>query len=61
MYMYVYLKYIVFQDLLGKRKVKNFYATRVKLLAYNNSFFSSVVKNSKTGKLSKLFYSILFV
>lgn len=60
MYTYIFisiikLKYIIFQDLQGEQKVKNFYTTRVKLLAYNNSFFSSVVNDSKTKKLSKLF------
>eukprot|EP00102_Acyrthosiphon_pisum_P026115 XP_016663325.1 PREDICTED: uncharacterized protein LOC100575385 [Acyrthosiphon pisum] len=39
-------------DLEGKQKVKNFHKTRIKLLAYNNSFFSSVIKDNGTGKLS---------
>ncbi|XP_026820069.1 uncharacterized protein LOC113558742 [Rhopalosiphum maidis] len=39
-------------DLQGKQKVKNFHKTRIKLLAYNNSFFSSVIKENGTGKIS---------
>ncbi|XP_060847850.1 uncharacterized protein LOC132927356 [Rhopalosiphum padi] len=39
-------------DLQGKQKVKNFHNTRIKLLAYNNSFFSSVIKENGTGKIS---------
>ncbi|VVC42304.1 Ionotropic glutamate receptor, L-glutamate and glycine-binding domain,Ionotropic glutamate receptor [Cinara cedri] len=39
-------------DLEGKKNVKNFHKTRVKLIAYNNTLFSSVINNSETGKLS---------
>ncbi|XP_025191028.1 uncharacterized protein LOC112591428 [Melanaphis sacchari] len=39
-------------DLQGKKKVKNFHKIRIKLLAYNNSLFSSVIKENGTGKLS---------
>lgn len=37
----------------GKKKVKNFHNTHIKLLAYNHSFFSSVIKENGTGKLSE--------
>lgn len=48
-----------FQDLEGKHKIKNFYGTRIKLLAYNNSFFSSVIQNNLPKKLSKLYLKTL--
>lgn len=44
----------MFQDIEGEKRVKNFHLTRIKVLAYNNSFFSSVIKNNETGKLSEL-------